>query len=225
MHLTIIEEKPWHLVLSWIVTQVNRLDPALGHMHLHKTFLLFKLKLILNGKCGVINSGPILALRRLFQSDLNNGSSPSHSNLVSDGTYIYSGLLLMVSWWVPYLPKGCRPDFNNDLVGDSYSGPVLAHQRLFESDSNNGPSRATPVLCQMKYTSVQVSYLWFSGLGNDFNSDVGKQLRHCATTRMFRSCRCTDPAVSAPARTKHSCDVISWDMLTSLRQPTIRLRR
>ena len=32
----------------------------------------------------------------------------------------------MVSWWVPYLPKGCRLDFNNGLGGDSNSGPVLA---------------------------------------------------------------------------------------------------
>ena len=36
----------------------------------------------------------------------------------------------MDSWRVPYLPKGCRPDFNNN------NGPV----RLFEFDSNNGPS-------------------------------------------------------------------------------------
>ena len=126
--------------------QVNKLDPALGHMHLHETFSLFKLKLILNGKCGVINSGPILALQCLFESDLNNGPSPSHSNLVSDGIYIYSGLLLMVSWWVPYLPKGCRPDLKNGLVNDSNSGPVLAPQRSFESDSNNGPSLGHPNL-------------------------------------------------------------------------------
>ena len=36
-----------------------------------------------------------------------------------------------------------------------------------------------------------------NGLGNDFNSDVSKQIRH-----------------SAPARTKHSCGVISLDILT-----------
>ena len=69
--------------------QVNKLDPALGHMPLHETFSLFKLKLILIGKCGVINSGPILALHRLFKSDLNNGPSPSHPNLVSDGIFIH----------------------------------------------------------------------------------------------------------------------------------------
>ena len=46
----------------------------------------------------------------------------------------------MVSWWVPYLPKGCRLDFNNGPVGDSNSGSALDPGRLFESDSNNGPS-------------------------------------------------------------------------------------
>ena len=128
-------------------------------MHLHETFSLFKLKLILNGKCGLINSGPILDFQRLLESDLNNGPSPSHSNLVSDGIYIYSGFLLMVSWWVPYLPKGCRPDFNNGLVGDSNSGPVLAPGVYLSLTRIMAPPRATPILCQMKYTSVQVSYL------------------------------------------------------------------
>ena len=53
----------------------------------------------------------------------------------------------MVSRWVPYLPKGCRPDFNNGLGGDSNSGPVLAYlspTRIMVSP------RATPILCQMK---------------------------------------------------------------------------
>ena len=46
----------------------------------------------------------------------------------------------MISWWVPYLPKGYRPDFNNGPGGDSNSGPVLGPQHSFESDSNNVPS-------------------------------------------------------------------------------------
>ena len=92
------------------------------------------------------NIGCILALQRLFESNLNSSPSPSHSNLLSDGVYICSGLLLMVSWWVPYLSKGCRPDFNNGLGGDSNSGPVLVPLRLFESDSNNGPFQAIPML-------------------------------------------------------------------------------
>ena len=106
------------------------------------------------------NIGCILALRRLFESNLNNGLSPSHSNLVSDGVYIFSSLLPMVSWWVPYLPKACRPDFNNGLGGDSNSGPVLAPPGVYLSPTQiMAPPRATPILCQMKYTSVQVSYL------------------------------------------------------------------
>ena len=99
---------------------------------------------------GDSNGGPILALRRLFKSDSNNGPSPGYSNLLLDGVCICSGLLLMVSWWVPYLAKGCRPDFNNGLGGDSNSGPILVPLRLFKSDSNTGPSQAIPIFCQIE---------------------------------------------------------------------------
>ena len=78
--------------------------------------------------------------RRLFESDLNNCPSPSHSNLVSDEVYICSGLLLMVSWLLPYLAKGPTPDFNNGPGNDSNIGCILAIQRLFESNVNNSPS-------------------------------------------------------------------------------------
>ena len=49
--------------------------------------------------------------------------------------------------------------------GDSNSGPVLANQYLFEFDSNDdsSPGQAIPILCQIEYTSVHVSYLWFPG--------------------------------------------------------------
>ena len=87
-----------------------------------------------------MNSSHSLDPQRLFEPNLNNGPSPSHSSPVSDGVYICSGLLLVVSWWVPYLYKGRRPDFNNSLGCDLNSGPVLAHRHLFESDSNYGPS-------------------------------------------------------------------------------------
>ena len=66
----------------------------------------------------------------------------------------------MVSWWVPYLAKGCRPDFNNGLGGDLNS---LAPQHLFKSDSNNGPSPGHLNLVSDVVTSVHVSYLWFPG--------------------------------------------------------------
>ena len=66
----------------------------------------------------------------------------------------------MVSWWAPYLPKGCRPDFNNGLGDDSNSGPVLHPRRLFESDSNNGPSLGhSNLVSDEVYKSVQLSYL------------------------------------------------------------------
>ena len=101
----------------------------------------------------------ILVLQCLFESNMNNSPSPSHSSLVSGRVYICSGFLLTVSWWVPYLPKGCRPDFNNGLGGDSNGDPVLAPDVYLSPTRIMAPPRATPILCPMKYTSVQVSYL------------------------------------------------------------------
>ena len=69
----------------------------------------------------------------------------------------------MVSWQVPYLAKGCRPDFNNGLRDDTNSGPILALRRLFEFDSNNGPSPGHLNLVSDGAASVHVSYLWFAG--------------------------------------------------------------
>ena len=95
--------------------------------------------------------------QRLFEFDSNNDSSPSHSNLVSDRVYICSCLILMVFWWVLHLPKGCRPDFNNGLGGDSNSGPVLVPRRLFEPDSYNGPSPGhSNLVSDEVHISVQV---------------------------------------------------------------------
>ena len=54
---------------------------------------------------------------------------------------------------MPYLPKGCRPDFNNGLGGDSNSGPVLASGVYLSSTRIMAPPPATPILYQMKYTS------------------------------------------------------------------------
>ena len=93
-----------------------------------------------NGLGGDSDSGPVLAPRRLFESDLNNGPSPGHSNLVTDEVYICSGRLLMVSWWLPYLAKGPTPDFNSGPGNDSNIGCVLALQHLFESSLTNSPS-------------------------------------------------------------------------------------
>ena len=64
--------------------------------------------------------------------------------------YICSCLIPMVSWWVPYLPKGCRSDFNNGLRGDSSSGPVLAPGVYLSPTQIMTPLWAIPILCQMK---------------------------------------------------------------------------
>ena len=52
-------------------------------------------------------------------------------------------------------------DFNNDLGADSNSGPVLGPGVYFFFNLTRimTPLWATPILCQMKYTSVQVSCL------------------------------------------------------------------
>ena len=55
------------------------------------------------------------------------------------------------------------PDFNNGPGNDLNSSLSLAPRRLFETNVNNNPPQAIPTLCQMENTSVQVSYLWFSG--------------------------------------------------------------
>ena len=60
----------------------------------------------------------------------------------------------MIFWWMPYLSKGLMSDVNNGPGGDSNSGPIgpgvylsptrivalFWPWRLFESNSNNGPS-------------------------------------------------------------------------------------
>ena len=100
----------------------------------------------INNGPGVTRIVPTFWPQHLLKFNLNNGPSPGHSSLVSDEVYICSSLLLMISWWVPYRPKGCRSDFNNGLGGDSNSGLVLVTRRLFESHSNNGQSQAIPML-------------------------------------------------------------------------------
>ena len=55
------------------------------------------------------------------------------------------------------------PDFNNGPGNDLNGSRSLAPRRLFETDVNDDPPTPFPTLCQMENTSVQVSYLWFSG--------------------------------------------------------------
>ena len=155
------------------------------------------------------NSGFILALQRLIESDLNNGPSPSHSNLVSNGVYICSGLPLTVSRWVPYLPKHCRPDLTR-IVAPFPPGVYLS------------PTRIMPLPRPLQScSSVLFMISWWLphlakgptpdfNLGNDFNSDVSKLDSALAERNSQVTC------------TKHSFGLIC---LTSLGQPTIKLRR
>ena len=54
-------------------------------------------------------------------------------------------------------------DFNNDLGDDSNSGPVLGPGVYLNLTRIMTPPWVTPILCQMKYTPVQVSCLRFPG--------------------------------------------------------------
>ena len=56
----------------------------------------------------------------------------------------------MDSWRVPYLPKGCRPDFNNGPAGDSNSGPGFPPGLYLSPTRIMAPPQATPILCQVK---------------------------------------------------------------------------
>ena len=121
------------------------------HIQLHM-IMIYTVALLAKDHSPDINNGPGVTRivptfwpQHLFKLNSNDSPSPGHSNLGSNGRYTCSGLLLMDSWWVPHLPKGCRPDFNNGSGGDSNSGPVLALWRLFESDSNNAPPPPRPL--------------------------------------------------------------------------------
>ena len=56
----------------------------------------------------------------------------------------------MDSWRVPYLPKGCRPDFNNGPGGDSNSGPVWPPGVYLSPTRIMALPQTTPILCKMK---------------------------------------------------------------------------
>ena len=46
--------------------------------------------------------------------------------------------------------------------GDANSGPVLPPSVYLSSTRIMTPPQAIPILCQIEYTSVHVSYLWFA---------------------------------------------------------------
>ena len=88
---------------------------------------------------------------------------------------------LMVFWWVPYLVKRPRPDFNNGSGDNSDCGCILGPRHLFEFDLNNDPSPGNSILGSDGSTSVYLN-LWspkiliihlmsaISGLRLDFNN-------------------------------------------------------
>ena len=109
------------------------------------------------------NCGRILGHWRLFESDFNNGTSPGHFNLGSDGTYASSGLPLMVFLWVQYQAKGPRPDFSNSPGDNSNSGCILSPSVYWSLTRKTPPPPGHFNPGQMENTFVQVSYLWAPG--------------------------------------------------------------
>ena len=66
----------------------------------------------------------------------------------------------MVFWWMPYLAKRPRPDFNNGSGDNSNCGCILSPQHSFEFDLNNDPSPGNSSLGSDRSTSVHLN-LWF----------------------------------------------------------------
>ena len=184
----------------------------------------------------VINSGPILALQRLFESDLDNGRSPSHSNLVSDGIYIYSGSptygFLVGAISAQGLQAWLQLGVTRIVV--PFCPPEFIWVRL-ESCPPPPPPPRPPQSCVRwsihLFKSPIYDFLlvtisgqgpmpdFNNGLGNDFNSDVSKQIRHSTRSVHLHERN----IISLDMLT--SLGAISLDILTWLGQPTIRLRR
>ena len=65
----------------------------------------------------------------------------------------------MVFWWVPYLAKRPRSDFNNGSGDNSNRSCILGPRHLFEFDLNNDPSPGNSSLGSDGSTSVHLN-LW-----------------------------------------------------------------
>ena len=99
-----------------------------------------------NCPCDNLNNIRILTHRHLFVSDSNNGPSPGFCNLGEMKDTPFSGLPLMVSWWVQYLVKCPRPDFNNGPGDNLNGGCILAlsvYLSLSPGHSNLGTRKIT----------------------------------------------------------------------------------
>ena len=105
-----------------------------------------------NSKCGCI-----LGPRHLFEFDLNNDPSLGNSSLGSDGSTSVHPNLWSPKTLIIHLMNamsGPRLDFNNCPWDNLNNSCILTHQRLFVSDSSNGPSPGLCNLGQMKDTAV-----------------------------------------------------------------------
>ena len=122
---------------------------------------------------GVTRIVPKFWPQHLFKLNSNNGPSPGHFNLGSDRRYTCSGLLLMVSWWVPDLPKACRPNFNNGLGGDSNSGLVLGPSVYLNPTRITAPG---PLQSCVRWSLHICSSLLFM-ISWWLHSDLSKQIR------------------------------------------------
>ena len=126
-----------------------------------------------NGPGDDSNSAHILA-PAFFNSNWNDGLSPDHSKIRSDGRCTSSSLPFMV-WWVPYLNKRLRPKFNNGPEMTWIVATVWTPLHLFETDLYNGPSISHRVyICSslLLMVSWQVPHL-STGSRPDFNNDLG----------------------------------------------------
>ena len=82
-----------------------------------------RLELILNGKCGVINSAPPLLVPSVHLSPTRITAPPRGIPILCQIKYF------MISWWLPYLAKGPISDFNNGL-GSEFNSDVSKQIRL-----------------------------------------------------------------------------------------------
>ena len=116
----------------------------------------------INNGPGVTRIVPTFWPPAFLQIQLEYWPLPGHSNLGSDARYTCSSLPLIVCW-VLYLNKAPRYDLNNGLKITSIVVAVWTPGVYSKPTCIMAPPQAILTLCQMEYTSVQVSYLWFPG--------------------------------------------------------------
>ena len=95
----------------------------------------------------------------------------------------------MVFWWVPYLAKSPRPDFNNNNgSGDnSNCGCILGPQHLFEFDLNNDPSPGNSSLGSDGSTSVHLNFLSAKMLIIHLMSAISGPFNNCPWDNLHNS--------------------------------------